>query len=89
MAGLDGISHERPPGDRLDINMYEEGRSLTGVRKLPQNLLDALRALEASGVFRKALGDAFVDSYLKLKLAEWHEYSADLTPWERAHTLDC
>ena len=88
-AGLDGISHERPPGERLDINMYEEGRALTGVRKLPQNLLDALRALESSGVFRKALGDAFVDGYLKLKTAEWHEYTADLTPWERAHTLDC
>jgi glutamine synthetase type III len=88
-AGLDGISHERPPGERLDINMYEEGRSLTGVRKLPQNLLDALRSLEASGVFRKALGDSFVDGYLKLKLAEWNEYSAELTPWERARTLDC
>ncbi len=35
------------------------------------------------------MGDALIDSYLKLKMNEWHDYHTTLSPWERAHTLDC
>ena len=34
-------------------------------KKLPLNLLDALRALEASPVLRKGLGEPFISAYLK------------------------
>jgi glutamine synthetase len=56
---------------------------------LPLYLLDALRAFERSDVLRKALGDDFVTSYVKLKMAEWDNYSGHLTRWESEHTLDC
>src|SRR6185312_7121957 len=49
-AGLDGIKSGRDPGKRLDINMYTDGHSLEGARRLPLNLLDALRALELNPV---------------------------------------
>ena len=62
---------------------------MTGLRQLPLYLLDALRAFERSDVLRAALGDEFVTSYVKLKLAEWQEYSSQLTMWERERTLDC
>jgi glutamine synthetase len=42
-----------------------------------------------SGLLRRDLGDEFVESYVKLKTKEWDEYSRQLTPWERATTLDC
>jgi glutamine synthetase len=42
-AGLDGIDHKRDPGTRLDINMYTEGHTVKDARRLPLNLLDALR----------------------------------------------
>ena len=43
-AGLDGIAQRRDPGKRLDIDMYTEGHTApTGAKKLPLNLLDALR----------------------------------------------
>jgi glutamine synthetase len=87
-AGLDGIANRRDPGKRLDVNMYEVGHTLKGVRKLPLNLLDALRAFERSSILRDALGGGFVDSYLKLRTADWQDYMRHLTDWEREHTLD-
>jgi glutamine synthetase type III len=88
-AGLDGIKHKRNPGKRLDINMYTEGYKAGDAKKLPLNLLDALRALERSTVLNEALGEAVVASYLKLKHDEWRAYSRHLTEWERQTTLDC
>jgi glutamine synthetase len=87
-AGLEGIASARDPGQRLDINMYTDGHRAGDVKKLPLNLLDALRALDASTVLRSALGD-LVPAYLKLKRAEWLEFTAHLSVWERATTLDC
>ena len=87
-AGLDGIDNDRDPGKRLDINMYTEGHKVGDVKKLPLNLLDSLRALEASEVLTAALGD-FVPAYLKLKHNEWNDYARHLTQWERDTTLDC
>ena len=88
-AGLDGIEQKRDPGERLDIDMYAEGHKVKDAKKLPLNLLDALRALEASPVLRKGLGEPFISAYLKLKLADWNEYAGHLTEWERRNTLDC
>ena len=42
-AGLDGIENARDPGQRLDTNMYTHGHTVEDVRRLPSNLLDALR----------------------------------------------
>jgi glutamate---methylamine ligase len=88
-AGLDGAANKRDPGPRLDINMYTEGHKVKGARKLPLNLLDALRATDKSKVVRAAFGDAVVDSYIKLRMDEWNSYARHLTPWELEHTLDC
>ena len=87
-AGLDGIQSNRNPGRRLDINMYTEGHLASDVKKLPLNLLDALRALEASKLLTESLG-AYVPAYLKLKHQEWNEFAHHLTQWERDTTLDC
>ncbi|MDX1513540.1 MAG: type III glutamate--ammonia ligase [Gammaproteobacteria bacterium] len=88
-AGLDGINNKRDPGKRLDINMYEEGHKARGAKKLPLNLLDAVRLTEGSKVLREAMGDECIDSYCKLKRLEWQSYSTTITQWERDHSLDC
>ena len=88
-AGLDGITNRRDPGKRLDVNMYTEGGRLRRLRKLPVNLLDALRLFEKSRVAREALGAEFVASYAKLKNEEWRSYATTLSRWEFEHTLDC
>lgn len=89
-AGLDGIAASRDPGRPLDIDMYQHGhKAPKSAKRLPLNLLDALRGLGRSRVMRAHLGDALIDSYIKLKTREWNEYSRHLTEWERANTLDC
>ncbi|SNB72143.1 gamma-glutamylmethylamide synthetase [Arboricoccus pini] len=88
-AGLEGMASARDPGPISTINMYTEGHLLKDAKKLPLNLLDALRALEASEAMRAMLGDAFVNGYAKLKHEEWNAYSRHLTEWERETTLDC
>jgi glutamate---methylamine ligase len=88
-AGLDGISHHRDPGPRLDNNMYTDPLPPSEVRRLPLNLLDALRALRANETLRKSLGAPFIDAYTKLKEREWHEHHAEISVWERQATLDC
>jgi glutamine synthetase type III len=89
VTGLDGIDNSRDPGKRLDIDMYAEGHTVKNAKRLPLNLLDALRALDNSSVLRKGLGTPFIDAYLKLREADWNEYSRQLTDWERRTTLDC
>jgi glutamine synthetase type III len=88
-AGLDGIDQARDPGKRLDINMYTDGDKAKDAKKLPLNLLDALRALEQCAVIKTAFGAATVASYLKLKHADWNSYCRHLSEWERQTTLDC
>jgi glutamine synthetase len=69
--------------------MYTDGHLAKDAKRLPLNLLDALRALEGSDVLTKGLGSELVASYVKLKLADWNAYSRHLTEWERETTLDC
>ena len=89
-AGLDGITKGTDPGKPLDIDMYAEGhKAPASVKRLPLNLLDALRLTAKSDLLRRELGDEFVDSYVKLKMKDWNECQRQLTPWERATTLDC
>ncbi len=88
-AGLEGIEHKADPGPRLDIDMYTEGYKVTDGKKLPLNLLDALRFLDRSDVLRTRLGDGLVAAFLKLKEGEWNAYARHLTQWERDNTLDC
>jgi glutamine synthetase type III len=89
-AGLDGIAKGTDPGEPLHLDMYAEGhKAPAGTRRLPLNLLDALRLTEKSELLRRELGDEFVDSYVKLKTREWNDYMRHLSDWERANTLDC
>ncbi|HQT38827.1 MAG TPA: type III glutamate--ammonia ligase [Acidocella sp.] len=88
-AGMDGIAHKTNPGKRLDINMYTDGHLVKDAKRLPLNMLDALRAFEGSAVLKSALGASFVASYAKMKHAEWNDYAAHLSEWERHATLDC
>ena len=88
-AGVDGINNQRDPGEPLHIDMYEQGHTVKSAERLPANLLDALRLFEKSEVLREQLGSELVDSYTKLKMTQWDEYTSHLSDWERKTTLDC
>ena len=87
--GSDGMRQARDPGPRLDCNMYTDGHNHPELKRLPLNLLDAIRAFEASAVAQAGFGDDLVASYAKLKHDEWNRYCNTVTDWERETTLDC
>ena len=88
-SGLDGIEHKRDPGKPQHINMYTEGHKARGVKKLPLNLLDAIRKTQSSKSLKAALGEELVDSYCKLKMEQWNNYTKSISQWEYDNTLDC
>jgi glutamine synthetase len=49
---------------------------------LPQNLNEALDALEADKVVRAGLGEELAAEFIRLKRMEWVEYSRHVSAWE-------
>jgi len=88
-AGMDGIENDLDPGKRVDLDMFSEGHKVKGAKKLPLNLLDALRELGRDKGLCTALGQETVDAFIKLRMRDWNDYTAHLSQWERDTTLDC
>ncbi|NJN62158.1 MAG: type III glutamate--ammonia ligase [Coleofasciculaceae cyanobacterium RL_1_1] len=88
-SGLDGVAQKRDPGQRCDNNAYTDPLPLETVKRLPSNLLDALRCLQKNTILSGSLGAEFVQSYIKLKQQQWDDYSAHISTWETDNTLDC
>jgi glutamine synthetase type III len=88
-AGLDGIENKRDPGPRYDNNNYTDPLPADKVKRLPPNLLDALRCLESDRILSSALGKPLISAYLKLQHQQWNDYSSHISSWEVQHTLDC
>jgi glutamine synthetase len=83
-AGLDGIENNIDPGAPKNDNLYgysPERLKEEGIQILPQNLHEALLALEQDDVLRAALGPV-ADEFLKLKHMEWVEYMRHVSDWE-------
>ena len=83
-AGLDGIDRALDPGEPRNVNLYDwsdEQLREAGIGLLPQNLKEALDALEADATIRGALGPV-ADEFLKLKRMEWVEYMRHVSDWE-------
>lgn len=88
-SGLDGVTQKRDPGQRYNNNAYADPLPLETVKRLPANLLDALRCLQGNTILPESLGVEFVQSYIKLKQRQWNDYSAHISSWETEHTLNC
>jgi len=84
-AGLDGVERELDPGEGHNTNLYDlspmELRE-KGIDILPQNLHEALLALEKDSVVKGALGEGLANEFLELKHMEWVEYMRHVSDWE-------
>jgi glutamine synthetase len=89
VAGLHGIDEKMDPGKRLDIDMYAQGHTVKNAKKLPLNLLDAIRNFEKDSYLRDGIGKDVCDAYINLRHNDWNQYCRHLTQWERDTTLDC
>jgi glutamine synthetase len=89
-AGLAGIAdnEELPPEATEDIySMTEAERRAEGIASLPENLFEAVEAMEGSQLLRDALGDHVFEYFIRNKRAEWESYKAYVSPWEIERSL--
>ncbi len=84
-AGLDGIKKHLTPPAAINRNIYEmteEERKEAGIEVLPENLLDAVKAMKSDAVIMDALGEHVGRIYSQAKEHEWEEYRTQVSEWE-------
>mgnify|MGYP004453791911 CR=1 FL=1 len=85
-AGLAGIEEGLMPPDPIEsLNLFEHSEScLTqrGLRKLPEDLGEAIELFENSDLMRATLGDHIHSFLVKEKKAEWMAYLSNVSQWE-------
>jgi glutamine synthetase len=77
-CGLAGIEQEFSADEPAADDVSIEGR-----HELPEQLDDALAALQGSAFARQAFGDEFVEGFVAAKRVELKSFRAEMTPWER------
>jgi glutamine synthetase len=90
-AGMDGVEKKMDPGEPNNTNLYEwsdEQLEKAGIGVLPQNLNEALDALEADSVLTAAVGKDLAEEFVRLKRMEWVEYSRHVSVWEVERYLE-
>jgi glutamine synthetase len=96
-AGLYGMNNKVDPGEPLSCNMYTDYKNYPNLKKLPDEIEDAIEQLENSKEILEAFGEATISSYIKLKRSEIENFNKEekfdkkspITDWEKNSTLDC
>lgn len=89
-AGLDGIRRELTPPEGIEANLFEmdeDEREALGVKNLPSNLKEAVRAMKRDDLIRDTLGEHIFSCYVQHKTDEWNDYKIRVTQWELDHYL--
>jgi glutamine synthetase len=90
-AGMDGVEKKLDPGEPNNTNLYEwspEQLKKAGIGVLPQNLNEALDALEEDPVLTNAMGKDLGEEFTRLKRMEWVEYQRHVSTWEVERYLE-
>jgi glutamine synthetase len=90
-AGMDGVRRRLDPGKPNNTNLYEqspEALAKAGIGVLPQNLLEAITALEQDEVVQDGLGAPLAKEFIELKKMEWVEYSRHVSDWETSRYVE-
>ncbi len=96
-AGLEGINKKLNPGKPLHCNMYEDYKKYPKLKKLPNDINQAISMLQNSKALLKAFGTDVIKSYIKLKNLEIKNFKVrnvfnkrkPVSQWEKDNTLDC
>jgi glutamine synthetase len=89
-AGLKGIDEGYELPDEATDNIYEmtdSDRRARGIQYLPSDLHESLKEMEASELVAESLGEEVFEYLLRNKHAEWDEYNAYVSPFERERYL--
>ena len=96
-AGLEGINKRLNPGKPLHCNMYEDYKKYPKLKKLPNDINQAINMLKNSKSLSQAFGSDVIKSYIKLKNSEIKNFRTKnkfnkrkpVSQWEKDNTLDC
>jgi glutamine synthetase len=84
-AGLEGIKKRYKLAEPANDNIYhmsEEERIRSGIKSLPEDLLEAIRITEKSNLVKECLGHKVFEYFIRNKKMEWDEYKAQVTQYE-------
>ncbi len=84
-AGLKGIEDGYELPDEAAENLWSLNRDeakAVGLRRLPQDLREALDLMEESELVRNVLGEHIFEWFLRNKREEWETYQRHVTPYE-------
>jgi glutamine synthetase len=90
-AGLEGIETDADCPEPVRENIYEfdeQKREEYGIDTLPENLGQAVDALESDEVIREALGDHIGEKFVEAKRHEFEEYLVEVSDWELDRYLE-
>ena len=96
-AGLYGMNNKSDPGEPLNCNMYTDYKKYPHLKKLPDDIEDALYNLNDNKELKESFGEDVINSYIKLKKSEIDDFNKNerfdkedsVTDWEKNNTLDC
>ncbi|WGL50691.1 glutamine synthetase family protein [Nocardioides sp. BP30] len=89
-AGMKGIEeeYELPPEAEDDVwALTDRERAALGIDPLPRGLDEAIAVAEKSELLAETLGEHVYDFFLRNKRAEWAEYRAQVSAFERSRML--
>ena len=90
-AGIDGIERDLDAPDPIRENIYEfdeQKREEYGIETLPENLGEAVDALEDDEVIRSGLGEHVAEKFVEAKREEHTDYLVDVSQWELDRYLE-
>jgi glutamine synthetase len=90
-AGLEGIRENLDPGEPLNDNLYTlspRDADRRKVARLPQTLLDAIRAFEEDPLVTSTFGATFQQVYAEQKQREWSKSFYRVSDEERQEMLN-
>ncbi len=84
-AGLDGVKRGLVPPAPVEKNIYTmdpKERAALKIESLPENLHDALDALEKDSLIMETLGSHAASRFIMAKRQEWDDYKTKVHQWE-------
>ncbi len=84
-SGLDGIIKKSELIEPIDKNLFvltDKEREDLGVKKLPDNLKEAIDLLSKDELMKSTLGEHIFNKFIEYKNREWIEFKTTVTEWE-------
>ena len=90
-AGMEGVKRKLEPPEPVEESLYDMSNEKIlnrGIRTLPENLREAVIALEEDSLMKDTLGEHCFNQYIEAKKTEWRDYAKQVSKWELDRYLE-